>query len=470
VPMIVDPLASLVTRFPSLLAPLRRFADTVMEVVDDVAGLCDAEGRILSATDDVATAGLAEVLLAHEPIAEVVEVGGRQYRRMRDRSRGAYFGLRGAMKVDRHLYREVGVRNGPTIVPLDLSAGLVDGLWTPLAAAAAGHLLQSEPSRDAVQTCRALRVMPYSRSSLERGGDGLGQRWEEIRGHAEDQLIAGFEVPEEATTISVSVDRVSLPMEEPLVDDGGEIVLDADGAARIQVAHRMAYCAVWTLHDTEGDPLYSVRYGRMPAEGHDPIEETLWGDLEALTIARTTLRLVGLADGAPEMQYMLDRTVGVFGDAEIAIDFWHVVEKVGKAVKSTGRDTADWVPRFRSLLRHEERGAERVLLHLRSWELEFEADDEVPEALAAAITYLDGNADRMRYKRLRDKGLPIGSGHVEATCKTLVATRMKRCGARWKTSGGQAVLSLRSLAKSSRWEEAMALLLPTWRTPVSEVA
>ena len=312
--------------------------------------------------------------------------------------------------------------------------------------------------------------MPYSRSSLERGGDRVGLRWEQIRSEAEDQLAADFVVPDEATTVSASVDRVSVPMEEPMVDERGAVVVDDNGKARIRVVHRMAYCGVWTLHDGEGEPLHSVRYGRMPAEGHDPIEETLWADLEALKIARPDLRVVGLADGAPEMQYMLDRTVGAFGDdVEIAIDFWHVVEKVADAIKATERDTGHWVPRFKTMLRREERGAEHVLLYLRAWELAL-PEHQVPEALSDAITYLDRNADRMRYKRLRDKGLPIGSGHVEATCKTLVSTRMKRSGARWKTPGGQAVLSLRSLAKSSRWSAAMDLLLPTWVQPVREVA
>ncbi len=170
------------------------------------------------------------------------------------------------------------------------------------------------------------------------------------------------------------------------------------------------------------------------------------------------LRMLGLADGALEMQFMLDRTVGLFGDdVEIAIDFWHVVEKLCEAVKATGRKMSHWRPRFR-----------RGLLHLRTWAVE--ASDGVPQALTDAITYLGRNADRMRHKRLRDKDLLIGSGHVEATCKTLVSTRMKRCGARWKAEGGQAVLSLRSLAKSSRWEPAMEMLLPTWVTPVQEVA
>ena len=465
---IVDALSSLVTRVPSLGPPLVEFAATVAAVVAEAGSVADAEESIVGATDALAAASLAAVLRAHAPTAEMVKVDGKQYRRLKTASPGTYFGLRGPMKVQRHLYREVGVRNGPTLVPLELNAGLVGGLWTPLAGAAAGHLLQDEPSRDAVQTCRALRVLPYSRSSLERGGERLGQCWEQIRCDAEDQLASAFEVPEKATTVSVSVDRVSIPMEEPLLDDNGAVIVNDEGKERIRVVHRMAYCGIWTLHDADGEPLHSVRYGRMPADGRGPIEETLWGDIEALMLARPTLKLVGLADGAPEMQHMLDRTVGAFDNVEIAIDFWNVVEKVSAAVKATGRDTTEWLPRLRQWLREKTNGPEHVLLVLRSWVLEWEGSP--PEALTDAVTYLERNADRMRYKRLRDQGLPIGSGHVEATCKTLVSTRMKRCGARWKTPGGQAVLSLGAVAKSSRWNAAMAILLPTWHTPVEEVA
>ncbi len=468
-PVIVDVLAPLVTRFPSLIVPLREFAEAVTHAVSETESLVDAETHITAAADALASAGLSEVLASHQPTASTIEVEGHRYARVRDPSRGTYFGLRGPMTVERHLFRQVGVHNGPTVVPLELSAGLVDGLWTPLAAAASGHLLQDEPSRDAVATCRALHVMPYSRSSLERGGEHLGERWEQIRSDAEDQLATDFELPEEARTVSVSFDRVAVPMEEPVVDACGVTVLGDEGRAKVQVVYRMAYCGIWTLHDAEGDPLYSCRYGRMAAEGHDLIEETIWGDLESLKNARPELRLVGLADGAPEMQYMLDRTVGAFGDdVEIAIDFWHVVEKVADAVKALGKDNSEWLPRVRRMLLEEERGAERVCLILRTWGVKH--DGVLPEALTDAITYLDRNADRMRYLRLRAKGLPIGSGHVEATCKTLVSTRMKRCGARWKTAGGQAVLSLRSLAKSSHWDAAMAIVLPTWRKPVQEIA
>ena len=165
---IVDVVAPLITRFPSLASPLASFARTVTAAVDGVSDLIDAEPLITEAVDALALAGLSEVLAAHRTTASVVEVDGRRYRRVRDASRRTYFGLRGPMSVERHLYREVGVHNGPTIVPLELSAGLVDGLWTPLAAAAAGHLLQDEPSRDAVATCRALRVGRTSAFSQRR--------------------------------------------------------------------------------------------------------------------------------------------------------------------------------------------------------------------------------------------------------------------------------------------------------------
>jgi hypothetical protein len=73
----------------------------------------------------------------------------------------------------------------------------------------------------------------------------------------------------------------------------------------------------------------------------------------------------------------------------------------------------------------------------------------------------------MRYAELREKDLPIGSGPVEAACKTLVAQRMKQSGMRWGEAGGQAILTTRGWTQSDRFDQAWALVSATYNVQVT---
>lgn len=63
----------------------------------------------------------------------------------------------------------------------------------------------------------------------------------------------------------------------------------------------------------------------------------------------------------------------------------------------------------------------------------------------------------MRYKEFRNEGLFIGSGVVEAGCKSVIAHRLKQSGMRWTVNGANDILSLRICQfNDSRWEDYWA--------------
>jgi hypothetical protein len=114
--------------------------------------------------------------------------------------------------------------------------------------------------------------------------------------------------------------------------------------------------------------------------------------------------------------------------------------------------------KLRHTLRHDEQGAAKViraLVHLR---------DRFPhrKKIADVLGYFRENRHRMNYAAVAAQGLPIGSGVVEAACKTLVTQRMKRSGMRWRHEGGQAILTLRGLIQSDRFDDAWLLLRQTY--------
>ena len=100
--------------------------------------------------------------------AAEVEVDDKRYRRLRQRSSATYHGRWGPHTLREPLYREVGVRNGPTLKPVELTVGIVGGRLTPDLARIAGELGADEDSRQLERILTVVGLRPPSRAVLEK--------------------------------------------------------------------------------------------------------------------------------------------------------------------------------------------------------------------------------------------------------------------------------------------------------------
>ncbi len=386
----------------------------------------------------------------------------------------SFMTLAGPVKVTRSLYRPAGERNAPTVDVVALRAGAIEGVWLPATAREMAFDLQQLTSREAETNGKRKRRLPYSRSSFEGVAHVVGEMHVQRHEVVEQMLVESFEVPEETHSVTVSLDRVSLPMEEPLDEE----LTSFDGTKRvIQRVYRMAYCATVTLHDAASKAIYTIRYGTMPGGDPQGLCAGIADDVVALLAQRPDLKVGLLCDGAAEMWNLLDEefTKAPFNTREIIvqrlIDFWHAIEKLAPAAKviAAEDESKPLLARWKLLLRNSRSGRSKILGELHASGMEDVAVGE-SKPVHEAITYFTNNAKRMNYAAARAKGLPIGSGNVEATCKSLVDLRMKRPGARWKNRTGEHIIQMRALALSDRWDDAMDIVLKPPRVRVRPVA
>jgi hypothetical protein len=399
--------------------------------------------------------------------AERVLIHGRRHTRV-GRYEAEYKTKAGPVTVTRSLYRDDAQRNSETVDAVSLRAGVVEDGWLPDASKAMAYLLQQGTSREAEMTGRQVGRLPYSRSSFERVGHAVGAIYEVQHAPIEDALIAEYSVPGEARSITTGLDRVSIPMEEPLSRPVGRPRKDAPKRP-VERNFRMAYVGNVTLHDAEGNALHTIRYGRMPKGDAAGLCEGIGADVATLLRKRPDLKVELLMDGAPELHSLLGAEVNA---AKLGtrvydlVDFYHVIEKLSPAAAVIfGAEGVRTVHRWKMKLLNEQGAVWRILTELHESGMENETVGE-SRPVHDAITYLTNNGERMNHAEARELGLPIGSGSTEATCKTLFEIRFKRSGSRWKEETGSHIVHLRALALSDRWEAGVDRALETLRAPV----
>ena len=391
----------------------------------------------------------------------VVKIDGVVHRRVL-RAEQTYWGLAGSFRVERALY---SAREGdPAACPMELRAGVVDGRWTPWAAEVAAWTITHMTPQDAENLFARMGGLSPSKSTLDRLPKALSERWEAGREDWEESLRSSESVPKEAVAVAVSLDGVLLPMKDGERARKRDEARDAGKRTKGPAGYCEASCATLSFYDAEGHRISTIQFGRMPEHKKATLKAMLTAELDRVLAQRPDLKLVKLADGARDNWDYLSNELppGV----EL-LDFYHAAEHLKAALDEAYGETSPksraQFEKLRLILRDDPDGVDKIVRALRHLR------DSHPrrKKIQTELRYFRRNRDRMKYSAARADNLPIGSGVVEAACKTLVTQRMKRSGMRWLPDGGQAILTLRSLVQSNRFDRGWALLVGTYKARVT---
>src|SRR5712691_5191245 len=161
---------------------------------------------------------------------------------------------------------------------------------------------------------------------------------------------------------------------------------------------------------------------------------------------------VVLGDGAVWIWNLADQH---FPGATQIVDLYHARQHLWKiAALLHPQDPAAkklWMIPRKDLL--DAGDIEPLVTHLREIAAAHAEATALAQEVLKEAEYFATNADRMRYPEFRQKGLFVGSGVVEAGCKSVIGSRLKRSGMFWTVRGANAIIALRCCRINGRFED-----------------
>jgi hypothetical protein len=426
----------------------------------------EREAQALAISDEAVRGLLQEDLQRiADGFGEEILVGGVLYKR-HEPGTDTYHSLCGPLEVSRPSYRKVGVHNGPIVIAVELSAGIIEGA-TPALAYSVTHGYAQHDMRVHEQTLQAAHRAPPSRTTLERIAKQVANAAVEQSARIEVVVRRAEKVPAEAVAVSIGLDRTSVPMIEdrpagapPKPERKRRRPRVRRAPAPYDINWRMAYVGTVCLVDSNGDAIRTVRYASAACDDPRDLVAKMTADVRVALKQRPSLHVGIVQDGAHEMWNRTREGLQKLRGEELlatwheAIDRYHLMERLGEALaivepRATDEQRKETLEHWRDLFDATNSAIDDIETFL------IQGSDDVRHAkdrqtLDDHLGFIRNNKDKMRYRALRNAGLPVGSGVTESSCKTVIGQRAKGAGQRWRASGLRGVITLRALHQSDR--------------------
>jgi Uncharacterised protein family (UPF0236) len=292
-----------------------------------------------------------------------------------------------------------------------------------------------------------LAGVEVSTSQVERAAEALGI---EI---AADERSCVERMGEVAPTSYLGMDGTSVPMRKSEV--AGRSGKQSDGSAKTREAKVVT---MWTAEsrDEEGKPVRdpgSITYSAAIESAAAPDTSPERSEFAERVLRETTRRgftdasrcvVLSIGDGSA---WIWNTAAELFPQAIQILDRFHAKEhlsKVGKVIYRDNEQGKKWIQR-----RYDELDEGRLKCLLKALDRQAAKYEEALEC----AEYIRNNRHRMRYPEFHEQGLCTSTGVVEAGCKVVIGTRLKRAGMHWTVRGANAIIALRCSKLSGRYED-----------------
>jgi hypothetical protein len=283
---------------------------------------------------------------------------------------------------------------------------------------------------------------------VERFAEAIGEdvaRWEQQKVSAA-MAVDESEISQAPAILYITADGTGIPVLRRETE--GRRGKAEDGVARTREV-KLGAVFTQTRVDAEGNPIRDARsttyVGKI--ESSETFGPRLYAEAKRRGLEAAG-RVVMIGDGAPWVWNLADMH---FPGALQVVDYYHAEEHVGALARTLHPEDEEQrksrLKTFKDLL--WEGQLERLLSSLRS----IRVSDAKKKAIEREIGYFENNKERMRYDIFRKEGLFIGSGVIEAGCKSLIGGRLKQSGMHWTVRGANAIIALRCCIESGAFED-----------------
>ena len=406
-------------------------------------------------------AGLRTFLKSHDSTEDKVLLNGQTLYR-KPSSIKEYLSPFGIMNLERNVYQRN--KGEKVFIPIDVQWGMVDQFATSDVRDAILFGSSDLSPVTAEAFFKRSSLFHPSHTAIENIINKAGDFLEENGNNLIEQVRTTEKLSEETRVIVESIDGANVRLREPGVKKGRPVENPGkDNSKETASCFKNAMVGSISFYG-ELDPETSERKrvkasytARMPEDraltfkNDFEAESKYWQKHMDESIIRMTL-----TDGALGIWTYLENDPN-YANIPKLLDFYHATEHLGSAAEAlfgkNNREGRYWYSKWKRSLKENEDAASKICRSIEYYVKSKRLGKARRYDAEKQLTFFKRNRKRMNYLEFINKGLPIGSGPVEAACKSIVKYRMCKSGMRWSRQGGQPILSIRSIVKSKRWDQ-----------------